>query len=138
MNIIVRLFFGAMAALFAYAAFLQLNDPDPLMWVSVYACGAVLAGLAAGNHPAPATFPGSLIALCLAWAFYLSGFVYTSGQTRPMYADQQLTGNVMLDTEEGREMGGLLVLAGGMSLLVVSQLYQRHRPVRGRSGRGRY
>ena len=47
---------GAMAAMFAAAALLQYNDPDPVRWVLVYGAAAVLSGVAAwrGAVPFPA------------------------------------------------------------------------------------
>jgi Transmembrane family 220, helix len=37
------------AALFTFAAAVQVNDPDPLLWMAVYVAAAVVAGLAVGQ-----------------------------------------------------------------------------------------
>jgi hypothetical protein len=41
------------AALLAWVAILQINDPDPVYWVTVYALGALIALLNAFSRPAP-------------------------------------------------------------------------------------
>lgn len=135
MHPIFRGLFGLFTALFLYGAYLQFNDPDPLMWIGIYAIAAGLCGLAAVNNPAPATFSTTVIIVSLAWAAYIGNEVYGEGSVRPMYAQQKMTGNLMVDTEEGREMGGLLVIAGALGLLIGIQGYTRYRPVRRSDGR---
>ena len=126
----VRGVFGVLAALFAYAAVIQLNDPDPVMWVAIYTIAMGLCGLAALNNPAPATFNTAALIVALVWAIYLGNQVYGDGIVRPMYPEQRMTGNLLVDTEEGREMGGLLVIVAALGLLTVVQGYTRYRPVR--------
>lgn len=62
------------AATFAWSAIIQYNDPDPWLWIAVYAAAAVMAGLAAfGRYPVPA-----LVALgvaCMVWMVTLAGGV---------------------------------------------------------------
>ena len=41
---------GAMAGLFLFAAALQWNDPDPLLWMLLYSLAAGLSLLAAAGH----------------------------------------------------------------------------------------
>lgn len=36
---------GLWALLFSYAAFVNLNDPDPLIWLGLYGAGAIAAAL---------------------------------------------------------------------------------------------
>ena len=47
---LLRILNGLFAALFVYAAVVNLNDPDPVQWVAIYAAGAVATGWAAW-HP---------------------------------------------------------------------------------------
>ena len=62
------------AALFAWSAILQYNDPDPWLWIAMYAAAAVMAGLAAfGRYPLPALV--LLSAACLVWMGLLAGGV---------------------------------------------------------------
>lgn len=132
MPTIIRGFFGLVAALFAYAAFLQLNDPDPLLWVVIYLVAAGVAALTASNHPAPTSFAGGTALIALAWAAFIGSKVYGDGSVQPMFPQQQMTGWLIIDTEEGREMGGLLVIATAMALLVITQLASRYKRPRGR------
>jgi len=45
----------AVAAVLGWCAVVQYNDPDPALWVAVYAAGAAMAGLAAaGRYYVPA------------------------------------------------------------------------------------
>jgi hypothetical protein len=45
----------AVAAVLGWCAIVQYNDPDPVLWIAVYAAGAAMAGLAAaGRYYTPA------------------------------------------------------------------------------------
>lgn len=45
----------AVAAVLGWCAIVQYNDPDPALWIAVYAAGAAMAGLAAaGRYYTPA------------------------------------------------------------------------------------
>lgn len=64
----------AVAAVFAWAAIVQYNDPDPMLWVAVYAGGAAMAVLAfAGRYYMPALL--LLGAVILFWMGTLAGGV---------------------------------------------------------------
>jgi len=53
-----------MMALFAYAAIVQLNDPDPIAWVLVYAGAMAFCGLWIMNE-LPTTFAFVFACACL-------------------------------------------------------------------------
>lgn len=100
-----RLLAALMCALFALAVAVQHNDPDPWLWMPIYALAAALAGLgAAGRLPlwpnaaALALFLG-LFAL---WAPDLVGARREAFESWHM----QSTGD-----EEAREAGGLALCA---------------------------
>ena len=82
---------GLMAALFAYAAIIQWNDPDPARWVAVYLCGSALA-LAPLFWPILPTATLALAMVATAWALSL---------VPGIFAAMALTG-----TEEERELAG--------------------------------
>ena len=100
--------------LFVASAGLQLNDPDPLLWVLAYLAAAACTGLAAFRRPLPwgATLAGALVAL--AGAAWLAWVVFFSGASNPMYPGQEPTGWLIVDTEQGREMGGLAIIAAAL------------------------
>lgn len=90
------------ALLFAYAAALQWNDPDPVRWMAIYGTAAVVAG-AAAFRPVPRAVGLALAAVALLWAATLVPGVVS---------EAALTG-----TEEERELAGLLLVAGfGLAL----------------------
>ncbi len=39
----MKVFAGLAALLFAYSAFVQINDPDPIRWIAIYSCAAVVS-----------------------------------------------------------------------------------------------
>lgn len=125
MHIVPRAIFGVIALLFGYAAFLQLNDPDPLMWVAIWGMAAGICLLAASNHEAPPTFTFAVGGSALFWGLYTASLVYGDASLTPMVADQQMTGNLLVETEEGREMGGLFVIAATMAAVIGVQIYER-------------
>src|SRR5690554_7675516 len=46
------IFFGIWSLLFVVGALVQINDPDPLVWVSIYLIAAFLSGyVALGRFP---------------------------------------------------------------------------------------
>jgi hypothetical protein len=95
---ILRVVSGAMAALFVWAASVQLNDPDPARWMGMYLSAAVVAGLFAAGKPSPLSIVPSLVGV---WSPAELGASMSSAHP---------------EVELGRELGGLLI-AGGYSLL---------------------
>lgn len=99
-----------MAALFAFSAVLQLNDPDPWGWAAIYLLAAALTAVAAaGRYPAwrrPLALAVSVGAL--AWALTVA---FSSPRLPPLadlFADWAMYGG---GVEERRETLGLLLLS---------------------------
>ncbi len=92
----VRICGGLGALLFAWAAALQANDPDPLRWIALYLVAAALCAVAP-YRALPLALPLGLGALAAIWAATLVPTVL---------AESAWTG-----TEVEREVGGLLVVA---------------------------
>lgn len=102
----------AVAAVFAWCAILQYNDPDPWLWIAVYAAATVVAALAAfGRYPLPALAALSLV--CLVWMSALFGGVLDFiAQDDP----GQLFTGMSPDrpyVEQTREFGGLGIILLG-------------------------
>jgi hypothetical protein len=99
---------GFMGLVFLLAAAVQYNDPDPLIWALVYlsAAAASLLPLAGRSSRWLAL---ALALVCLPWALVL--------------AFRVLGRQPLLESEEGREMLGLLLVTlwMGFILLVVQQ-----------------
>ncbi|XP_054427215.1 transmembrane protein 220 [Pteronotus mesoamericanus] len=100
---------GLMAAFFALAAVVQVNDPDAGLWMAVYMIPAGLT-LLVGLDP---LVTGNLIwksvsaihiFLCTAWAVRLTHYLVLHTQWN------------LLHEEEGRELFGLVIITAWMSL----------------------
>ena len=112
-----------MAALFAFGALVQLNDPDPWAWVAVYlaAAGAcVLANL----RPAWPLPPLAVALLCLGWAAALAPGVLGRIPFADLFGAWEMENEAV---EQSREMYGLLLLAGWMLVLTVRAVRLRRR-----------
>lgn len=97
----------AMAGLLALSAVLQVNDPDPVLWILIYGAGAITSLLLPAKPPAAAL--ALLVGLVSgAWAIYLVhsvwGVIGLSDLTNKM---SEMGGAV----EVGREAGGLGIQA---------------------------
>ncbi|XP_023046628.1 transmembrane protein 220 isoform X1 [Piliocolobus tephrosceles] len=100
---------GLMAAFFALAAYVQVNDPDAELWVVVYTIPAVLT-LLVGLNP---QITGNVIwksisaihiLFCMVWAVGLAYYLLHHTQQN------------ILHEEEGRELCGLVIIAAWIIL----------------------
>ncbi|AYA36209.1 hypothetical protein D3Y59_03495 [Hymenobacter oligotrophus] len=101
-----RYLFGTLSLLLVVFAALQLNDPDPLLWVTLYLLPAATLAWAAAR-PLPRWVPGLLALAYLglsAW-WWPNRF---DGVTGPM--------NPNTTVEDAREALGLLICAACLSL----------------------
>ncbi|KAL1779166.1 transmembrane protein 220 [Sigmodon hispidus] len=98
-----------MAAFFALAAVVQVNDPDAEFWVVVYMIPAVLALLVGFNPLVTGNFIWKSVSalhmlFCVLWA---GGLAYHF----LLHAQQNI-----LHEEEGRELSGLVIIIVWMAL----------------------
>lgn len=98
-----------LGGVFLWAAYLQLNDADGWIWVLVYLSAAVLAFLASAGRPMPQV-AGRLIFFTFAFSCYL-GIQAISPRATDMFEYGEKTGWTIVDTEEGREAGGLALIS---------------------------
>lgn len=127
MSWLPRLGFALVALLFVWAAYLQLNDVDPALWVTVYAVAAVCAAASALGRPLPVAVPVVVGAVCAVWALWLATLVFGGGEVRQMFPEEEGTGLAVVDTEEGREMGGLAIIAVTMALVTLHSRRNKER-----------
>ena len=111
---------GLMAVLFAYCAAVQFNDPDPIRWVAVYGAAClltVLALLRPGHYPW--FLPALLGTLAAIWCTTILPRV--AGKVRPaeLFGSREMMSPLI---EEGREAGGLLIVAVWMAALAVARI----------------
>jgi len=96
-----------MAVFFAWAAAMQLNDPDPERWFLMYASVALLAGLSAAGRPM--LRPALVLALvALGWAAAILPELWQHWTVRDLGAHMSAA---RPEVEYGREFVGLLILA---------------------------
>ncbi|XP_039703297.1 transmembrane protein 220 [Pteropus medius] len=100
---------GLMAAFFALAALVQVNDPDAELWMVVYIIPAVLTLLVGLNPLVTGNFIWKTVSaihmfFCIVWAISLAYYLLLHTQRN------------ILHEEEGRELFGLLIITAWMSL----------------------
>ena len=87
--------------LFLWCAYVQINDPDPIVWISIYLAAACTLEMAARDivYPAMNILLGSvcIIGAILSFPTYFSGF----------WGDMDVDHNIEL----ARETGGLILIA---------------------------
>jgi len=98
---------GFIAICFLAFAFLQLNDPDPFIWVLTYCCVAILAILEIFNISTKLYSRVLYLALFIFWLTYVPDFIeWARGGfisiTGSMEANTPLVENI-------REFGGLTI-----------------------------
>lgn len=103
-----------MAAYFVFAALVQLNDPDPVRWVVLYAIAAGLSGWAA-FRPLRPWLPAVYGAVAVAWALTLLPAAVEHSFSELFQSWQMMSAGM----EEGREELGLLVVGGWMVFLAL-------------------
>jgi hypothetical protein len=109
---IARVAHAVMAVLAMIAAYLQLNDPDPVRWVALYlGCAAVALCYACGR-PAPRLALGMAL-VAAAWAAAIVPELI--GRWGPGQLLQTMVPNHP-EIEYGREFGGLVIVASYCAL----------------------
>ena len=103
-----------MAALFVYAVYVQHNDVDPIRWMLVYGAAAAFSLVGAFRR----------IPFAVLLALFLVSLIWAATIAPSVIGKQSL-----VDSEEGREMLGLSLVAVWMAALVVLMRLQS----RGRS-----
>ena len=103
-----------MLVFFSSWSYFQLNDPDALPWILIYGATAVCC-LLYGLRRLPLPLAALLAAFALGWALVVA--IRVLGQ-QPIFE------------EEGREMMGLLIVAGWTGFLA-RRLYRQQKAVSG-------
>lgn len=102
-----------MLLLFLFAAAVQLNDPDPLVWMGIYIAAAAVCGLEIRRRT-PVWAPVALALIALVWA----GSLYLRASEVPigsLFAEWEM-GDLRI--EEAREMYGLTIVGVWMIVIV--------------------
>lgn len=110
----MKIFASVVALLFAYAAFVQLNDPDPIRWLLIYGSIVVVSVVSIFGQVPKLVFAG-LACVAGLWALTLLPGVLSAAA---------LTG-----TEEERELTGLVLVAVASAVLARSGAIPQGDPV---------
>jgi hypothetical protein len=105
-----------MAGLFAVAALLQYNDPDPLRWMAIYTAASIVTAYAAWHRTVPMAAPIVVAAVALIWGIEWSTDVPGLATYAHMFDAWEMK-NVAV--EEARETGGLMIVTGWMLVLAI-------------------
>lgn len=105
---------GIMLGMFAFSAFLQLNDPDPLAWVAVYGAAAAVCWLEIRRRAR--VWPALALAhVAFIWAGYI-GYRVHDVPLGALFAQWEMKD---LRIEEAREMYGLTIVGIWMMVIVI-------------------
>ena len=116
-----------LAVMFVVFAFLQLNDPDPVIWISIYGAMAVTCVLAAFKR----YYIPAYIVLLIVYIAY--SFVYLPSELQWMHSDDKamLFDNLAkmqnLYIEESREYMGLAICVLVTVMHLVMAIRQRRK-----------
>jgi predicted transporter len=106
-------FFGIFSLLFLLFAYLQWNDPDPEIWVSIYVFAAIMCALAAfKRYFVPVLLTASIVAF-LGGLYFFPASVIDWILQEWRQADLSMK---TIDMEEARESFGLLIISVVMGL----------------------
>lgn len=105
----------AMLAAFIFSVVVQYNDPDPVRWMLIYGLAA-LACILELRGRLKWYLPAAVGAIAFGWAVSLAPHVIGKTTFGEMFQSFEMINTVV---EEAREMGGLLIAAGWMAVLVV-------------------
>jgi hypothetical protein len=104
---ILRVVSGIFTVLAFWAAYLQLNDPDPERWFALYAAAGVSALRFATGKPSP-RLALTLALIALGWALAIVPELW--GRWQPSDLSVSMT-SARPEIEFGREFGGLVIVA---------------------------
>ena len=113
---------AVIAALFALAAAVQWNDPDPARWMAVYGAACASSLMAARGRPPHPAAAATLAGIAITWAVAIGVGVGGGDSYLHMFDAWEMKTPVI---EAAREVTGLVIVAGWM--LVVATASQRLR-----------
>jgi len=120
----VRFLDLTMALLFAFAAVLQFNDPDPIQWIAIYAAACALSLVMFFRRRLTLAVPLAVFAIAMAWEALIAFGGPGASEYGHMFDAWEMKSP---SVEEAREASGLLIVAAWMIVLMIRV---RRSPVR--------
>ena len=105
----MRIFNFILAVMFLAFAFVQINDPDPVIWILIYGIMAVLAVMAAFNYYPRKFIIGLLILYAAYSTMYFGGVMEWLRQSDKSALFDEVAKMEHLYIEESREFLGLMI-----------------------------
>lgn len=103
-----------MLALFLLGTIVQYNDPDPLLWMAIYAAAFSVCLVLALGRPLPVMVPAVLGVIALLWGLT----IIVGGPAAGLYAHMFDAWEMKsVPVEEAREGSGLLIIAAWMFVI---------------------
>ncbi|NND71883.1 MAG: hypothetical protein HKN43_09905 [Rhodothermales bacterium] len=102
-----------LAAVFAFGALVQINDPDPFLWIAIYLIAASTC-IFSIYRPAMILPALTIGIIALAWAAWLSPSVIGNTPFTDMFGAWEMKDNSI---EKSREMYGLIFITVAMFAL---------------------
>lgn len=96
-----------MAGVFAFSAAVQINDPDPVLWIGLYAAAAAVSALFA-RRKVHWVVPCVLLLVSVGWAGVLIPEVLDASLSADVVSDWKMRS---VGVEVVREAGGLGIVA---------------------------
>lgn len=115
------------ALLFAFAVIVNLNDPDPLTWVLIYAAAAWASFLSALGR-VTRLLPSGIAAVALLWAATIVPRVVGQVPFADMFREWEMQN---AGVEESRELYGLILIALWMASVAMRATRRSLRPAAG-------
>ncbi|MUH37515.1 hypothetical protein D9O36_16815 [Zobellia amurskyensis] len=103
------------AILFAWAAYLQYNDPDATTWYIIYGLAALASALFVINR----------LPFFVAISFFLLAIIGTYSQWPEQFQGFTIGEGDIVNIERGREAGGLLIIAVVMLVYALRIRYEK-------------
>lgn len=108
---------GFMALFFAFASYVQINDPDPVIWMLIYAipcflCIALVIDSSLQDHYVWRYTAVIHVVVCNLGIFYSLSVLFGT----------EISFKNPLEYEEGREIGGLLIIIAWLGLCWLRRL----------------
>lgn len=114
-----------MTALFAFAAAVQVDDPDPIRWASIYAAAAAVSLQMALRRQAWPFAAPALAAVAALWAAWIAAAGPALEVYGRMFDAWEMASEAV---EEAREASGLLIVAAWMTVLHVRWRKRARKP----------
>jgi len=111
---VFRALSGLMAALLAFAAAVNFNDPDPVRWVAIDGAACVVSIVAAATGSVRTALPAAIAVVALVWGIAIAVRVPSLEVYTHMFDEWEMKSPTI---EEAREACGLFIVAVWMAVV---------------------